>query len=116
MLSNTETLHGYLSWHYDDKPINGRECFIDIGGNLQIAMWRADVQEWDNVVFGWVNEAVLPMGLTVRKWAYVPNLIINYLHPECGAYLKRDDGTFCLGTKEIDPCDCGGNRSCCSFY
>ena len=43
--------------------------------------------------------------------------------PNCGAKMKQLDKTCdcysdgrCVGTKEIDSCSCGGNKSKCDFY
>lgn len=43
--------------------------------------------------------------------------------PHCGAKMNQSDKTCdcyhngrCVGTKEIDPCSCGGNKSKCDFY
>lgn len=42
--------------------------------------------------------------------------------PHCGAKMNQSDKTCdcysdgrCIGTKEIDPCSCGGNKSKCNF-
>ena len=52
----------------------------------------------------------------VKKWAYVPLRILNYLNPTCGCYTLNYGEPRCIGTKEIDLCNCGGNRSLCDFY
>ncbi len=40
---------------------------------------------------------------------------------KCRSWLKTEDGYnydygICLGTKECDPCDCGGDEAKCDFY
>lgn len=36
----------------------------------------------------------------------------------CNCYLpsSTQQGGYCLGTREQDPCDCGGNEALCDFY
>ena len=55
------------------------------------------------------------IGPYAEMWAYVPDAIVNYFSSMCSSYITQDGGR-CLGTKEIDVCDCNGIRSHCSFY
>ena len=50
------------------------------------------------------------------------DILSNYC-PHCGAKMNKSDKTCdcysngrCVGTKEIDSCSCGGNKSKCDFY
>ena len=56
----------------------------------------------------------------VIAWAYVPRDLLNDLDFEhCSCYRKNyynDKIDRCIGTKEIDPCDCKGNKLYCDFY
>ena len=118
-MENRDTMQGYLIWHDKDKPIPNTPCFIvgygkfsDEENMLGIGYYeggRADV--WYSEIFG---EQIHPFD--VKKWAYVPLRILNYLNPTCGCYTLDYGEPRCMGTKEIDLCSCGGNRSLCDFY
>lgn len=34
----------------------------------------------------------------------------------CDCYTHDGGGPRCLGTREVDPCNCGGNKAMCDFY
>lgn len=34
----------------------------------------------------------------------------------CDCYTRDGGGPRCLGTREADPCNCGGNKALCDFY
>ena len=34
----------------------------------------------------------------------------------CSFLIHKSNGDFCLGTKEIDPCSCGGDKNKCTHY
>lgn len=34
----------------------------------------------------------------------------------CDCYTRDGSGPVCLGTREVDPCNCGGNKALCDFY
>ena len=107
-------MNDYLSWHYEEKdtPKDGSVCFLDIEGTLEIGVWHADYHAWKNKFLGWILEDI---DGKVRKWCYVPQKILNYLSPVCGCYWDKDGGR-CMGTKEVDVCDCEGYRSRCTYY
>lgn len=113
-MKNNDTLKGYLSWHYDpnDKPKTDADCFIMLDDSIQMAYWRDDAKAWDNTYYGWLPEQWQE---EVKAWAYVPDIIMNYASPLCGCYIIQDGGR-CMGTKEIDLCNCKGIRSKCDFY
>lgn len=111
---NNNSSKDYISWHYDpnDKPEDKSVCFLDINGNLEVGIWYKDYYAWKNTLAGWIIEDI---DGKIKKWSYVPKKILNYLNPICGCYLNVDGGR-CLGTKEIDSCNCSGNRSFCDYY
>lgn len=109
-----------LNWHKykDEKPaksdvpcfITGYGQFSDKENQLGIAYYNCDKDVWYDDL---MNEQFI--GPYAEMWAYVPDAIVNYFSPMCSSYITQDGGR-CLGTKEIDVCDCKGIRSHCSFY
>ena len=98
----------------------GAPCFIYVNRSVQIAYWRDDVKEWDNPIYGWLpriydDEGEYPPVIT--RWAYAPEELFK--EPElCSAYQPNYyiKGDACFGTKEREPCSCGGDKSKCDFY
>ena len=113
-----------LEWKYpkiDGYPKKlGVPCFIDVHRSIQIAYWRDDANEWDNPVYGWLPRIYDDEGEyapEVVRWAYVPDGMFDEYIP-CSAYQPNYyiKGDACFGTKEREPCGCGGDKSKCDFY
>ena len=53
----------------------------------------------------------------VSEWAYVPRGLLDINYETCYCYITTPKGEGrCMGTKEIDPCNCGGDKRYCDFY
>ena len=42
--------------------------------------------------------------------------IVSTVDQACGCYSEEFGKSYCLGTKECDPCSCGGDKDLCDFY
>ena len=76
--------------------------------NLLMAMWTEDN----------VSGA---QDIPARKKAAVVASIAESQSPDsgpevCDCYTRDGGGPRCLGTREVDPCNCGGNKALCYFY
>ena len=107
----------------DGAPERIAPCFIKVGNSVQIAYWRDDANEWDNMTYGWLprvydDEGAYP--IDVIAWAYIPDELLDEFNFEhCKCYKPNyygDNKNRCFGTKEIEICSCGGNRLRCNFY
>ena len=76
--------------------------------NLLMAMWTED-----NVPGA--------QDIPARKKAAVVARVAENPSPDsgpevCDCYTRDGGGPRCLGTREVDPCNCGGNKALCDFY
>lgn len=60
-----------------------------------------------------------------REVRFIDDLIREYVFPEekptttfepCKCYHTKDEHGECWGTKEKDPCSCGGDKTLCDYY
>ena len=72
-----------LQWknpRIDGAPERIAPCFIKVGNSVQIAYWRDDANEWDNMTYGWLprvydDEGAYP--IDVIAWAYIPDELLD---------------------------------------
>lgn len=76
--------------------------------NLLMAMWTED-----NVS----GAQDIPMRKKASVVAHMTERSYTGGSPEvCNCYTHDGSGTRCLGTKEVDHCNCGGDKALCDFY
>lgn len=101
-----------MKWYKVDER-QAPDCvpvFVEVGNSYQIMAWREDAQDWDNTIFGWC-----PEDKEVKRWAFLPMEMYSKFKP-CSYYINTAAGGRCMGTKEMDMCNCRGMKILCDFY
>lgn len=81
----------------------------------------------DSIFTPWMNGKHLPSVIKLYEISKILGVSMNELldgiKMESGAKMNQSNKTCdcyrngrCVGTKEIDSCSCGGNKSKCDFY
>ena len=60
--------------------------------------------------------SISPHSKTTPYCAYCGCRMINYTPSKCSCYMLVNEKPECWGTRERDPCSCGGDKRKCDFY
>jgi hypothetical protein len=91
-------------WHYIDEGDIPSKVYLPIlfeteNDEIFLAYWGDKYQNPHKII----------------RWTYLPDSLYNR-HQKCNCYITKNNKTYCLGTKEIDPCSCEGIPRYCDFY
>ena len=114
-----------LDWknpRIDGWPTSRRRCFVEVSGKtIELATYNGLTGSWSNS-FGTLSKVYDDSGCVydppITRWAYIPDGLFEEAIEICSAYQKGfyKFGDACFGTKEKDPCSCGGDKRKCDFY